>query len=88
MEQAQQLAHESEWLLDQVGVGVGARVLEIGCGPEGSLGLLNLSVRLIADGLRTHDELESLKWAIAARIADPEVLVVPGVYFQGWGRRP
>ena len=40
VEPARQLAHESEWLFDQVGVGIGARVVEIGCGPEGSLGLL------------------------------------------------
>ena len=48
----------------------------------------NLSDRLIAGGFVTHDELESLKQAIAARIADPETLVVFGLYFQAWGRRP
>ena len=39
-EQARQLAPESEWLFDRVGVATGARVVEIGCGPEGCLGLL------------------------------------------------
>jgi ubiquinone/menaquinone biosynthesis C-methylase UbiE len=38
--QAQQLAHESNWLLDQIGVAAGGRVVEIGCGPEGCLELL------------------------------------------------
>lgn len=38
--QAQQLAHESRWLFDQIGVAAGARVVEIGCGPHGCLELL------------------------------------------------
>jgi SAM-dependent methyltransferase len=37
---AQQLAHESRWLFDHIGVPVGARVIEIGCGPHGCLDLL------------------------------------------------
>src|SRR4029453_2212941 len=39
-QQAEQLAHESRWLFDQVGVTAGARVVEIGCGPHGGLELL------------------------------------------------
>ena len=39
-QQAQQLAHESSWLFDQIAVGRGARVVEIGCGPHGCLDLL------------------------------------------------
>jgi ubiquinone/menaquinone biosynthesis C-methylase UbiE len=39
--QAQELAHEARWLLDQIGVGAGARVVEIGCGPQGCLDLLS-----------------------------------------------
>jgi SAM-dependent methyltransferase len=38
--QAHQLAHDSGWLFDQVGVREGWRVVEIGCGPQGCLGLL------------------------------------------------
>jgi len=38
--QAQELAHESTWLFDQIGVGAGMRVVEIGCGPHGCLELL------------------------------------------------
>jgi tRNA A58 N-methylase Trm61 len=39
-QQAQQLAHESSWLFDQIAVPRGARVVEIGCGPHGCLDLL------------------------------------------------
>jgi len=39
-QQAQQLAHESSWLFDQIGVAQGASVVEIGCGPHGCLDLL------------------------------------------------
>src|SRR5262245_9030418 len=47
-EQAQQLAHESDWLFDRIGVAAGAQVVEIGCGPEGCLRLL--SERVGPDG--------------------------------------
>src|SRR5262245_5963975 len=40
-QQAEQLAHESSWLFDQVGIPAGARVVEIGCGPIGCLALLS-----------------------------------------------
>src|SRR6186997_1360278 len=39
-QQAQQLAHESNLLFDQIGVHPGARVVEIGCGPHGCLEIL------------------------------------------------
>ena len=39
--QAQELAHEARWLLDQIGLRTGARVVEIGCGPQGCLDLLS-----------------------------------------------
>jgi len=41
LQQAQQLAHESSSLFDRIGVGPGARVVEIGCGPHGCLELLS-----------------------------------------------
>ena len=40
-QQAKQLAHESSWLFDQVGLAAGAQVVEIGCGPSGCLELLS-----------------------------------------------
>ena len=40
-QQAQQLAHESSWLFDEIAVTRGARVVEIGCGPHGCLDLLS-----------------------------------------------
>ena len=42
--QADELASESEWLFDQIGVCTGWRVVEIGCGPRGCLGLLSKRV--------------------------------------------
>ena len=39
-QQAEQLAHESSWLFDQIGLQSGANALEIGCGPRGCLDLL------------------------------------------------
>ena len=42
--QADELAPESEWLFDQIGVRAGWRVVEIGCGPRGCLGLLSKRV--------------------------------------------
>jgi SAM-dependent methyltransferase len=39
-QQAEQLAHESGWLFDQLDISRGARVIEIGCGPQGCLDLL------------------------------------------------
>ena len=38
--QALELAPEAQWLFDQIGVQSGARVVEIGCGPQGCLELL------------------------------------------------
>jgi SAM-dependent methyltransferase len=39
--QAQELAADSNWLFDHVGVATGWRVIEMGCGPQGCLGLLS-----------------------------------------------
>jgi ubiquinone/menaquinone biosynthesis C-methylase UbiE len=40
-QQAQQLADEARWLLDQLGLPPGARVIDLGCGPQGILDLLS-----------------------------------------------
>ncbi|MEJ8821754.1 methyltransferase domain-containing protein [Variovorax humicola] len=42
--QALELAEESDWLFDQIGVGDGWRVVEVGCGPRGCLDLLSRRV--------------------------------------------
>ena len=39
--QANELAHDSGWLFDQIGVREGWQVVEIGCGPRGCLDLLS-----------------------------------------------
>jgi ubiquinone/menaquinone biosynthesis C-methylase UbiE len=38
--QARQLADESSWLFDQLAIGSGVQVVELGCGPQGCLDLL------------------------------------------------
>jgi SAM-dependent methyltransferase len=39
--QARELAHEARALFERIGLGAGARVVEIGCGPQGCLDLLS-----------------------------------------------
>ena len=78
--QARELAHESAWLFDQIGVREGWRVVEIGCGPQGCLGLL--SERVGATGRvvgveRSAEQVESARQFVAAsRLANVEVLAV------------
>jgi SAM-dependent methyltransferase len=43
-QQAGELAEESAWLFDQIGIAQGWRVVEIGCGPRGCLELLSSRV--------------------------------------------
>jgi ubiquinone/menaquinone biosynthesis C-methylase UbiE len=45
-QQSVELAHESGWLFDQIGIAAGSRVVEIGCGPQGCLELLSDRVGL------------------------------------------
>jgi SAM-dependent methyltransferase len=42
--QAEEFASDSQWLFDNVGIDDGSRVIEIGCGPRGCLGLLSKRV--------------------------------------------
>jgi len=39
--QAAELRHESAWLFDRIGLGAGARAIDLGCGPQGVLDLLS-----------------------------------------------
>src|SRR5258708_37539892 len=76
--QAGELAHESAWLFDHVGVGDGWRVVEIGCGPRGCLGLL--SERVGATGRvvgveRSEEQVARAQQVVAdSRLTDVVVL--------------
>jgi SAM-dependent methyltransferase len=80
--QAQEFAHESAWLFDEIGVREGWRVVEIGCGPQGCLGLL--SRRVGASGRvvgveRNAEQVETARSFIAAsHVANVEVLHADG----------
>jgi SAM-dependent methyltransferase len=39
--QAAELRQESAWLFDRIGLGVGSRAIDLGCGPQGVLDLLS-----------------------------------------------
>ena len=77
--QAVELAGESEWLFDQIGVRSGWRAVEIGCGPRGCLGLL--SPRVGAGGRvvgveRSAEQVErARRFAAEASLTNVEVLV-------------
>jgi SAM-dependent methyltransferase len=80
--QAEELAHESAWLFDQIGVREGWRVAEIGCGPRGCLALL--SERVGAAGRvigveRSEEEVDRARRFVADRsFTNVEVLCVDG----------
>jgi SAM-dependent methyltransferase len=76
--QAEELAQESGWLFDQIGVRAGWRVVEIGCGPRGCLGLL--SERVGATGRvvgveRSAEQVErARRFAVDGNLTNVEVL--------------
>jgi len=76
--QAQELAHEARWLLDQINVRIGARAIEIGCGPQGCLDLLSERVGPTGSvvGVERSDEAVNLARRFAAdhHLANVEVL--------------
>ena len=80
--QAEELAHESAWLFDQIGVREGWRVVEIGCGPRGCLALL--SERVGATGRvigveRSAEEVDRARQFVAAsHLTNVEVLCADG----------
>jgi SAM-dependent methyltransferase len=78
--QALELAPESSWLLDQIGIRPGSRVVEIGCGPRGCLDLL--SERVGTNGKvigveRSAEQVErARKFVISNHLTNIEVLCV------------
>ena len=48
----------------------------------------NLSERLLAQKLVAERELRDLKLALKRHIENPETLIVSGLFFQAWGRKP
>ncbi len=76
--QAQELADEARWLLDQIGVRAGARVVEIGCGPQGCLDLLSERVGQTGSvvGVERSEEAVNLARRFAAdhNLANVQVL--------------
>lgn len=76
--QSHELAHESEWLFDRIGVRKGWRVIEMGCGPRGCLG--SLSKRVGATGRvvgveRSAEQVERARKFVAdSHLMNVEVL--------------
>ena len=61
--QAQELAPDSQWLFDQVGISNGSRVIEIGCGPRGCLELLSERVGSTGSVIGVERNAEEVKRA-------------------------
>lgn len=76
--QADELAHQSAWLFDEIGIQDGWQVVEVGCGPRGCLSLL--SERVGASGRvvgveRSHEQVErAQRFVAASRLTNVEVL--------------
>ncbi|MFN8444087.1 MAG: methyltransferase domain-containing protein [Caldilineaceae bacterium] len=80
--QALELARESSWLFDEIGIQPGSRVVEIGCGPRGCLDLL--SARVGANGKvigieRSAEQVERARKFVADNhLMNTEVLCADG----------
>ena len=48
----------------------------------------NLRTRLLARQLSSHTELNDLVGQVTRHVEDPHTLVMGGLFFQAWGRRP
>ena len=76
--QAQEFARDSQWLFDNLGIGDGSRVIEIGCGPRGCLGLLSKRVGPTGSVLgveRNAEEVERARRFVADnRLSNVEVM--------------
>ena len=80
--QAEELAHDSAALFDEIGVREGWRVVEIGCGPQGCLGLLSQRVgaagRVVGVELSAEQVERARAFAAANQCANVEVLCADG----------
>jgi ubiquinone/menaquinone biosynthesis C-methylase UbiE len=83
-QQAEQLAEEARRLFERIGVGPGARVLEIGCGPRGCLDLLAERVGptgKVVGVERSEDSVNRARKLVAERsLGNIEVLHVDARY--------
>ncbi|KYF89984.1 SAM-dependent methyltransferase [Sorangium cellulosum] len=79
-QQSRDLARETAWLLDQIGIGPGDRVLDLGCGPQGSLELLAERVGSSGSvvGLEKNAQAAALARAFVRERGLPGVEVVEG----------
>ena len=77
-QQAEELAEESAWLFDRIGIRPGARVVEVGCGPQGCLELLSERVGVEGSvvGIEISDEAVELarEFLEERRITNAQVL--------------
>ncbi len=77
-QQAEELAEESAWLFDRIGIRPGAHVVEVGCGPQGCLELLSERVGVEGSvvGIEISDEAVELARAFLdeRRITNAQVL--------------
>jgi len=75
--QARELADESAWLFDQIGLAQGSRAVEIGCGPQGCLELLSSRVgptgSVVGVELSDHAVQLALEFLSERRINNAEV---------------
>ena len=78
--QALELAHESSWLFDQIGIRQGSQVIEIGCGPRGCLDLLSTRVgtngRVIGIERSAEQVERARKFVADSHLTNIEVLCV------------
>src|SRR5262245_61152917 len=78
--QALELAPESSWLFDQIGIRPGSQVVEIGCGPRGCLDLLSTRVgtngRVIGIERSAEQVERARKFVADSHLTNIEVLCV------------
>jgi len=80
LRQAGELAHETQWLLAQIEIKPGARVLDLGCGPQGIFDLLVERVGPTGTviGLEKNPQTAALARQFAQKRRFPGVEVVEG----------